>query len=123
MLLARHNCRFGTLTPTLLHLLSVVEEYARFHNLTIVVISATESPDTSNPAHQRGEAIDIRCTDYRGSEKQLLTSLLARLGPEFTGKLGSRFRDAEHLHLQLRPGLRFHAPPVPTHAARFNHGR
>lgn len=120
MLLATHGCKFSTLTPALLHLLSVLEEYGRFHNLTILVISATDSAHT-NEAHGRGEALDVRCLDKSGTDQQLLTSLLARLGPEFTGKVGHRFRGEPHLHLQLRPGLAFHAPPVPTHAGRFNH--
>jgi len=119
MLLASHGCRFGTLTPALLHLLSVVEEHARFHSLTIIAISATDSSHV-NDAHARGEAIDFRCTNPTGRETELLTSLLEKLGPEFSGKIGTRFRNRPHLHLQLRPGVRFHPPPVPSHAARFD---
>jgi hypothetical protein len=120
MLLASHGCRFGTLTPALLHMLSVIEEHARFHDLTILCISATDSPHI-NDAHERGEAIDLRCTDPVGIETQLLTSLLEKLGPEFAGKVGMRFRKQAHLHLQLRAGVVFHPPPVTTHVARFNH--
>jgi hypothetical protein len=124
MLLASHGCRFGTLTPALLHLLAVVEEYARFHDLVVVAISATDSDHAHDAydAHARGEALDVRCTDPAGAgaQAQLLTSLLDRLGPEFVGKVGTRFRGGPHIHLQLRQGARFHAPPVPTHAARFD---
>jgi hypothetical protein len=127
MLLCRASCRFGTITPGLLHLLATLEEYGRFHDLTFVVLSGTDGAHHEASGHHRGEAIDFRChsLETETSKRQLLKTLLERLGPDFTGALeypgqhDPRYK-TEHFHLQVRKGVTFHAPPVPTHLHRFS---
>jgi hypothetical protein len=127
MLLCRASCRFGTITPGLLHLLAVLEEYGRFHDLTFVVLSGTDGQHHEYSGHHRGEAIDFKChaLDSVAEKRALLKTLLDRLGPDFTGSLAApgqhdvRYR-VEHFHLQVRHGVTFHAPPVPTHLHRFS---
>jgi hypothetical protein len=124
MLLTRSTCRFGTITPALLHLLAVLEEHSRFHNVTIVILSGSDStrPDSVGEAHHRGEALDLRCTNlhHESERREFLTAVLERLGPAFAGHLAHPGLPAEHIHLQLRRGVTFHPVPVKHHANRFD---
>jgi len=121
MLLARASCRFGTITPPLLFLLSVIEEYARHHGLTVVVLSATDGQHAVYSGHDLGHAVDLRCHDRQGRHAPgLLKDLLKRLGPEFHGSVVHQGEPTEHLHLQLRRGVDYHPHPVCTHLGRFD---
>lgn len=122
MLLARASCHFGIITPALLHILAVVEEYARYHEYTVIVLSGTDSAHALYSGHQRGEAINVRCRDLitREDQREFLAEILSRLGPEFQGAHEHVGQANEHYHLQLRRGIAFHAPSVPTHVARFS---
>jgi hypothetical protein len=122
MLLARASCRLGVITPALLHILSVVEEHARFHDYTIILLSGTDGAHALYSGHARGEAIDFRCRDLVTSDEQraFLHDLLTKLGPEFYGAQEHTGQANEHYHLQLRRGIAFHAPAVPTHVSRFS---
>lgn len=121
MLLARASCHFGTITPALLHLLAVVEEYARYHEYTVILLSGSDGAHAVYSGHARGEAIDFRCRDLvtKDQQREFLAELLARLGPEFHGVHEHPGQSNEHYHLQLRRGITFHAPAVPTHVSRF----
>jgi len=122
MLLACASCHFGIITPALLHLLATVEEYARYHDYTVIVLSSTDGAHAVYSGHARGEAIDFRCRDLitARDQHQFLADLLTRLGPEFHGSHEHPGRPNEHYHLQLRRGVTFHAPTVPTHVSRFS---
>jgi len=122
MLLSRASCHFGTITPALLHILATVEEYARFHDLTVVALSGTDGAHPQYSGHDRGEAVDLKVAGLSdAAARQFLTIILARLGPSFYGEIQHKGTAAQQFHLQLRRGVVYHAPPVPEYVNRFNH--
>jgi hypothetical protein len=122
MLIARASCHFGTITPALLHILYVVEEYSRFHDLTVVAMSGSDGQHAPYSGHEHGEAVDVRIAGLSTQdEKDFLRTVLDRLGPNFYGELRHARHSNEHFHFQLRRGVLFEPPPLPVHAPRFTH--
>jgi hypothetical protein len=121
MLLSRASCRFGTITPPLIRILAVVEEYARLHHLVVVILSGTDDPHSSLSGHAEGEAIDLKVTTLHDltDKRAFLFAIMGRLGPQFIGNVEHAGKPNEHIHIGLKRGAKFHAPQVPAHAARF----
>src|SRR4030095_3165554 len=117
MLLARSSCRFGILTPALLHILCVLEEYARAQDLTIIILSGSGGGPRPYSGDKRGEACDFRCRYL--SDHHSIAELQTRLGPEFLMRHEHAGQSNEHYHVQLRRGAEYH-PHVPTNVSRFN---
>lgn len=121
MLLARHGCRFGTLTPGLIHLLAVLEEYARYHSVTILLLSGTDSAHRSDTGHHDGRALDLRCheLDTTAEKRRFLAAILARLGPHFAGHIEHAGLTNEHFHLQVLRSYKPHPIIAEGDATRF----
>jgi hypothetical protein len=116
MLLARSSCRFGILTPALLHILSVLEEYAHVRDLTIIVLSGTDGGHTLYSGHAEGLAVDFRCRYVE--PREFIDELHRLLGPPFAASHEHSGQSNEHYHVQLRRGVEFRPVLHISHVTR-----
>lgn len=105
MLRFKDSVRIRELTPVLIHILQVLIMCDKEFPEDMVVTSVNDSKHTTNSAHYRDEAVDIRCNDRPYNVDMALVARLKEfLGPKFSVLYEGKGTPNEHIHIQLRKG-------------------
>lgn len=112
MLTTKPGVRFAVITPALLHMLGAVERLSRtlpgLPAEGLVITSGSDGTHMVGSKHYSGEAIDLRTKTLSATTRSdLIASLRAALGPQFTVLLEHEGAAQEHVHAQVKKGRRF----------------
>ena|SRR5688572_28939417 len=99
---------FKTITPALLHILRALQRADSYFPEDMIITSVNDGKHAVNSAHYRDEAVDIRCNDRPKHVDMVLVDYLKDLlGPSFLVLYESEGTPNEHIHIQLRKGMKW----------------